>query len=220
MNVHKLIIIFFKFLNLVMCEHNSFMNECGPYLGHLPDKENMPNLNDCIKSTNNALTEKCCFVQAQKGYENITTCILIEDTSENRIELIEELSEIGTKIKVNCGSEKLLVSDCGTENPNSPGDCISDSSGDEKCCYIKISSDEYSGVSCKKFKNQDLKNIEEVDSAAKSVDTKLQIQCSSSNKTLYFFRYIVFGIIILYFLIWIGFFVAKFWKKCTKEKKF
>ena len=56
---------------------------------------------ECFNSPGKG-NKKCCFVEGEIDLKRRTSCFLIEDKSEKRIEFIENLSEIATKIKVDC----------------------------------------------------------------------------------------------------------------------
>ena len=98
------IFLLLYFLELIKSAHDSFKNECGPYVG-LEDEVIMPKKEDCINSPASG-NQKCCFLEGEKDLLRRTACVLIEDNSEKRIELIQELSEIATKLKVDCNSKK------------------------------------------------------------------------------------------------------------------
>ena len=177
------IISFLYFIQLIKSKYDSFKNECGPYEG-LENDIIMPTKEECFAHTSSggggASTEKCCFVEGEKDLSKRSACILIEDSSTNRIKAIEKLSEIATGVNVDCNSNKQFSSDCGSNSPNSEKDCSDNSLGSgEKCCFVKITSKQFTGNGCKKFKNIDFNTIGEAVVAAKTVNAELEVKCYS-----------------------------------------
>ena len=170
------LIYFFKFIK---SKYDSFRNECGPYNG-LENDVIMPTKEECFSSSS-ATGPKCCFVEGEKDLSKRSACILIDDSTENRIEAIEKLSEIATGVNVDCNTNKQFLSDCGENNvPNSEKDCSDNSLGNgEKCCFVKITSKQFNGKGCKKFKNIDFNTIGEAVVAAKTVGAELEVKCFS-----------------------------------------
>ena len=68
----------------------------------------MPKKSDCIGSGS-----YCCYVEGEKNLITRTACVTITGDSEARIKYIQDLSEIATKINVDCGQPKEFDSDCG-----------------------------------------------------------------------------------------------------------
>ena len=178
-----LIIVTYLF-NFIKSTHKSFMNECGPYEGLDSDVIN-PKKEDCFNYPGKG-SSKCCFVEGEKDLLRRTSCVLIEDTSEERIELIMDLSEIATKLKVDCNSTKEFNSDCGNSNdPNSIEDCSD--SGEGQCCFVKITSEQFTGKACRRFESIDINKIGEAVVAAKTVDAELEVKCNNNLLSINFF---------------------------------
>ena len=174
MVIRKLIILSY-FINFIKTSHNSFRNECGPYQG-LEDDIIMPTKEECLADTSHSL--KCCYVEGEKDLLKRTSCVLINSNSGDRIELVEELSEIATKVKVDCGVPKEFHSECGNgDNPDSEKDC-SGNSGNRKCCFVKISSPQFNGKACRLFPSIDINTIGEAVVAAKTVGADLEVKCN------------------------------------------
>ena len=164
--------------NLINSKYDSFKNECGPFTG-LDDETIMPQKKDCFDSpkTNDL---QCCYVEGEKDLSIRRSCILIENTSEKRIEVIEELSEIATKVKVDCNTPKEFESNCGTStDPNSEKDCSNGYEGDKKCCFVKITSEQFTGKGCREFDSININTIGEAVVAAKTVGAELEVKCNS-----------------------------------------
>ena len=197
MKIIKLIIFMQFFFNLIASSHNSFKNECGPYDG-LEDEVIMPKKEDCFNSKgHNNL--KCCYVEGEKDLLKRSSCVLIENTSEKRIELINELSEIATKLKVDCNTTKEFPSDCGITDgnePNSASDCSKNYNGGKKCCFIKIVSEQFTGKACKEFESININTVGEAVVAAKTVGAELEVKCKSvllniNYRILFLFLYYI-----------------------------
>ena len=194
--------LFIKIIFLLYClkhiksKYDSFKNECGPYIG-LENDIIMPTKEECFSSSSST-GSKCYFVEGEKDLSKRSACILIEDSPENRIEAIEKLSEIATGVNVDCNSNKQFESDCGGNNvPNSEKDCSDNSLGSgEKCCFVKITSKQFTGKGCKKFKNIDFNTIGEAVVAAKTVGAKLEVKCYSFllRNNYYIFLFLSFFI--------------------------
>ena len=179
MELIKLIFIITNFFHFIKSSHNSFKNECGPYKG-LEDTVLMPKKEDCLNANTDAsATQKCCYVEGEKNLLKITACVLLEDDSEERIKLIQDLGEIATKLNVDCGQEKKFESDCGVGEKKEKSDCFDDPDSDGKCCFIKISSPQFEGQGCKKFDSISLNDIGEAVVAAKTIDAELEVECES-----------------------------------------
>ena len=198
MKIIKLIVFFQYCLNLIKSSHNSFKNECGPYTG-LEDEVIMPKKDDCFNSEGqNGL--KCCYVEGEKDLLKRSACVLIENTSEKRIELIDELSEIATKLKVDCNVTKEFQSDCGITDgsiPNSVSDCLKNYNGNKKCCFIKIVSEQFTGNACKEFDSININTVGEAVVAAKTVGAELEVKC---NNVLLKINYIILFLFLYYIL--------------------
>lgn len=198
MSNHSLKFLIFLFLIIFTSQkHDSFVNECGLYNG-IEDPVLMPTLNDCIKDkdeTPRGGNQKCCLVEGEKDLYQRSACVLVVDEEESRIKLIEEMSEIATKLRVDCGSEKVFKSDCGVDNPSSQGDCKLDyNSETDKCCFIKIDSPQFSGYACRKFTNININTIGEAVVAAKTVGATLEVLCNWGGTYLNdkgFFRFVL-----------------------------
>ena len=176
----KNILLFYFLLTTINTAHDSFKNECGPYTG-LDDTVMMPTYEECISDTAQDSTgKKCCFLQGEKDLISRTACVLIEDESSSRIDLITEMSEVATKLKVDCISQKTFTSDCGSSSPNNMDDC-KDSSIDEYCCYVKIESKQFNGSACRKFDEINNNIIGEAVVAAKTIDAKLEVKCTKGS---------------------------------------
>ena len=188
--------ILFSYLLILIKSHDSFKNECGPYSG-LDDEVIMPKREDCIDPTDTSTTTpKCCFLEGEKDLIKRTACVLIIDNPDSRIELIQELSEIATKLKVDCGSTKSFTSDCGSSNPSSEKDCSGGSSG-KKCCFVKITSPQFTGQACKEFESIDINTIGEAVVAAKTVNAELDVKCNYINLNM---NYYLFALFLLYLI--------------------
>ena len=188
--------IILSYFLILIKSHDSFKNECGPYSG-LDDEVIMPKREDCIDPTDTSTTNpKCCFLEGEKDLIKRTACVLIIDNPESRIELIQELSEIATKLKVDCGSTKSFTSDCGSPNPSSEKDCSGGSSG-KKCCFVKITSPQFTGQACKEFESIDINTIGEAVVAAKTVNAELDVKCNYINLNI---NYYLFALFLLYLL--------------------
>ena len=199
MKIIKIFLIISNFFNLIKASHDSFKNECGPYTG-LEDEVMMPKKEDCLNPDNDSDGLKCCYVEGEKDLLKRTSCILIENNSEKRIELIEELSEIATKLKVDCGVDKSFDSECGIDTnsvPDSVEDCRDGTLGDEKCCFVKIKSPQFNGKACRKFKSIDINTIGEAVVAAKTVGAELEVKC---NFILLSINYSILLLFLLYII--------------------
>ena len=186
-----MLLILIYFSNIIQSSHYSFKNDCGPYKG-LEDDVIMPTKEDCFNA-NGEDDKKCCFVEGEKDLRGRTVCLLIENTSEKRIEVIEELSQIATKLKVDCNTPKSFEQDCGSStDPSSAKDCKDGSSGDEKCCFVKINSEQFTGKGCKKFQSIDINTIGEAVRAAKTVGAELEVKCHNTFIKLKYFIAILF----------------------------
>ena len=152
----------------------------------------MPKKSDCIDPDNN-----CCYVEGEKNLIKRTACVTITGGSEARIKYIQDLSEIATKINVDCGQPKEFVSDCGINPNKNKDDCFADKSNG-KCCFIKINSPQFEGQGCRKFKSISLNDIGEAVVAAKTVDADLEVECKSNFLNKIFGNLI--AIIFLFFL--------------------
>ena len=112
----------------------------------------MPQKEDCFGDTFLGGTSKCCYIEGEKNLSRKTSCVLIEDNPEKKMELINELSQIATKLKVECYAPKKYISDCSLSNePLNEKDCLIYSLEDDNCCFVKISSPQFSGNICKKL---------------------------------------------------------------------
>ena len=187
--------LFINFFCIIISSHDSFKNECGPYQG-LEDTILMPKKEDCL---NVAPTppETCCYVEGEKNLITRRACVLIEDNEEERIQLIQDLSEIATKLNVDCGQEKKLESDCGINEKKEKNDCFKDTDNHGKCCFIKIKSPRFEGQGCKKFDSISLNTIGEAVVAARTVDAELEVECINCflKTNLYFL--LIFFVILL-----------------------
>ena len=155
----------------------------------------MPKKSDCIDPDNN-----CCYVEGEKNLITRTACVTITGGTgdpEARIKYIQDLSEIATKIKVDCGQPKKFDSDCGINPKKNKDDCFADKSNG-KCCFIKINSPQFEGQGCRKFKSISLNDIGEAVVAAKTVDADLEVECKSNFLNKIFGNLI--AIIFLFFL--------------------
>ena len=191
MDFIKLILIFINYFHLIKSSHASFKNDCGPFIG----SENsilMPKKSDCIDPDNN-----CCYVEGEKNLITRTACVTITGGSKERIKYIQDLSEIATKINVDCGQLKEFDSDCGINSKKNKDDCFADKSNG-KCCFIKINSPQFEGQGCRKFKSISLNDIGEAVVAAKTVDADLEVECKSNFLNKIFGNLI--AIIFLFFL--------------------
>ena len=173
------IIFFLYFLKLIKSKYDRFKNDCGQYKG-LEDDIIMPKKEECFEYSTPG--SKCCFVEGEIDLSIRRACMIIEDESSKRIEAIEELSQIATGVKVDCNTpNKQFSSDCRTGiDPDSEKDCSDSSLGNnEKCCFVKITSKQFTGKGCKKFKNIDYNTIGEAVVAAKTVGAELEVKCYS-----------------------------------------
>ena len=187
-----LIILFYDFIKST---HDSFKNECGPYQG-LDSEVINPKKEECFGDNTPTNPEKCCFVEGEKDLLRRTSCVVIEDTSEKRIELIEELSEIATKLRVDCNSKKEFKSECGnSQNPESAKDCSD--GGEGKCCFVRITSEQFSGKACRKFQSIDINTIGEAVVAAKTVGAELEVLCDFHFLNI---NYFVFSLFLLFII--------------------
>ena len=180
MKILKLLLLTQYMFNLIKSTHDSFKNECGPYKG-LDDEVIMPTKEECFNSEISG-DLKSCYVEEEKDLLKRTSCVLIENTSEKRIELIEELSEIATKLKVDCNTTKTFDSDCGITDgsePDSASDCSRDYNGNKKCCFVKIVSPQFTGKACREFESIDINTIGEAVVASKTVNAELEVECNS-----------------------------------------
>ena len=191
MDFIKLILIFINYFHLIKSSHASFKNDCGPFIGS-ESSILMPKKSDCIDPDNN-----CCYVEGEKNLIKRTACVTITGGSEARIKYIQDLSEIATKINVDCGQQKVFVSDCGINTKKNKDDCFADKSNG-KCCFIKINSPQFEGQGCRKFKSISLNDIGEAVVAAKTVDADLEVECKSNFLNKIFGNLI--AIIFLFFL--------------------
>ena len=197
MDFIKLILIFINYFHLIKSSHASFKNDCGPFNG-LESSILMPKKSNCIDPDNN-----CCYVEGEKNLIKRTACVTItggsggSGGSEARIKYIQDLSEIATKINVDCGQPKEFVSDCGINPNKNKDDCFADKSNG-KCCFIKINSPQFEGQGCRKFKSISLNDIGEAVVAAKTVDADLEVECKSNFLNKIFGNLI--AIIFLFFL--------------------
>ena len=177
------IILTLNYLLLIKSTHNSFKNECGPYQG-LDNSILMPKKEECLNDVS-ASSEKCCYVEGEKNLLKRTACILIENNSEERIKLIQDLSEIATKLNVDCGDVKKFESDCGINDKKEKEDCFNDHDSGGKCCFVKINSPQFEGQGCKLFDSINLNDIGEAVVAAKTVDAELEVKCYDNFLNMY-----------------------------------
>ena len=179
MDFIKVILIFINYFTLIKSSQVSFKNDCGPFNG-LENSILMPKKSDCINAGND-----CCYVEGEKNLIRRTACVTITGGSDGRIKYIQDLSEIATKINVDCGQQKVFVSDCGINTKKNKDDCFADKSNG-KCCFIKINSPQFEGQGCRKFKSISLNDIGEAVVAAKTVDADLEVECKGYflNKNL------------------------------------
>ena len=191
MDFIKLILIFINYFHLIKSSHASFKNDCGPFIGS-ESSILMPKKSDCIDPDNN-----CCYVEGEKNLITRTACVTITGGPEERIKYIQDLSEIATKINVDCGQLKEFDSDCGINSKKNKDDCFADKSNG-KCCFIKINSPQFEGQGCRKFKSISLNDIGEAVVAAKTVDADLEVECKSNFLNKIFGNLI--AIIFLFFL--------------------
>ena len=189
MDLIKLLLLLINFFHFIKSAHNSFKNECGPYKG-LEDSFLMPKKEDCLSDSSPTSPNKCCYVEGEKNLIKRTACVVIENDSEERIKLIQDLSEIATKIKVDCGQQKVFESDCGINGKKEKEDCFGDHDND-KCCFVKISSPQFKGQGCKKFSDISLNDIGEAVVAAKTVDAELEVECGSFFLNMSLIAYIL-----------------------------
>ena len=167
----------------------------GPYQG-LDDTILMPKKDECLNSELTS-TMKCCYVEGQQNLIKRTACLLIENNSEERIKAIQDLNEIATKINIDCGQEKKFESDCGINDKTEKDDCFGDTNVEGKCCFIKISSPQFEGQGCKHFDSISLNDIGEAVVAAKTIKTKLEVECISfflnvSSRKIFIFLIFLF----------------------------
>ena len=159
---------------------NSYKNECGPYNNQETDIN--PSISDCI-SSNSKLNEenivKCCYVEGYINLKTRSTCIKVINSTEGRINMIEQFSSFSTGIKVECGQRKIFKSDCGNDNPEETSDCSKYRTDDFSCCFISIKSKQFTGTACRKYKNIDQDNIGEAVLAAKTIGASLIVDCFS-----------------------------------------
>ena len=191
MDFIKVLLIFINYFHLIKSSHASFKNDCGPFNG-LESSILMPKKSDCIDVDNN-----CCYVEGEKNLITRTACVTITGGPEERIKYIQDLSEIATKINVDCGQPKEFHSDCGINPKKNKDDCFADKSNG-KCCFIKINSPQFEGQGCRKFKSISLNDIGEAVVAAKTVDADLEVECKSNFLNKIFGNLI--AIIFLFFL--------------------
>ena len=174
MDFIKVILIFINYFHLIKSAEVSFKNDCGPFNG-LEDPILMPKKEDCINAGSG-----CCYVEGEKNLIRRTACVTIGGTSKDRIKYIEDLSEIATKINVDCRQQKQFESDCGKNTKTNKDDCFADKTSGGKCCFIKIDSPQFKGQGCRKFDSISLNDIGEAVVAAKTVDAELEVECKSN----------------------------------------
>ena len=157
----------------------------------------MPKKEDCFNSGTSA-PQKCCYVEGEKDLIKRSSCILIENTSQKRIEVVEELGEIATKVKIDCNIDKTFESDCSTNtSPNSAKDCSDGTSGDNKCCFVKIKSRQFTGQGCRLFKDINFNTIGEAVVAAKTIGADLEVKCNIFLLRVNFFILLLFSFFLL-----------------------
>ena len=171
---HKTYFLLFYLIKYIQTIYDSFMNECGPY-NNTENESIIPTRNNCINESANAHNKTCCFLEGEKDLKYRTACVLINDTQEERISLLKEMKEVATKLKIDCGNEKNLTSDCGPKDPSSVRECEFDKS--KQCCFVKIKSEDFNGSACKRFKNMTRTKIGQTVIAAKTVGATLEIAC-------------------------------------------
>ena len=178
MELLKLLVIIINYFHFINSAHNSFKNECGPFQG-LENSFLIPKKEDCVNTVvANPNTYTCCYVEGEKNLIKRTACVLIQNNEDERIKLVQDLSEIATRIKVDCGQQKVFNSDCGINGKKEKNDCFNDPNTD-KCCFVKISSPQFEGQGCKKFDDISLNDIGEAVVAAKTIDAELKVECES-----------------------------------------
>ena len=161
-------------------ERNSFINECGPYASQETDIN--PSITDCINSNeklNEENVKKCCYVEGYMNLQTRTTCVNVINSTEGRIDMIEEFSSFSTGVKVECGQQKIFKSDCGNDNPEETSNCSKYKTGDYSCCFISIKSNQFTGTACRKYNNIDQNDIGEAVLAAKTIGASLIVDCYS-----------------------------------------
>ena len=200
MELLKLLVIIINYFHFINSAHNSFKNECGPFQG-LENSFLIPKKDDCVNTVvANPNTYTCCYVEGEKNLIKRTACVLIQNNEDERIKLVQDLSEIATRIKVDCGQQKVFNSDCGINGKKEKNDCFNDPNTD-KCCFVKISSSQFEGQGCKLFDSISLNDIGEAVVAAKTVDADLEVECGSCFLNINFITYIFMIIFFIYNII-------------------
>ena len=193
--------ILISLFNILFSTYDSFRSECGPYLG-LEDEIMMPEKQDCFADTYLGQTKKCCFVEGEKYLSRKTTCVLIRDTPEEKLGVIQDLSNIATNLKIECFTPKKYNSDCNVlvSEPTDEFDCldISNDKENEKCCLVKISSQDFNGNICKRIKTDNLNELKRYIFDKSDSYTKFEVKCFDCLININYFTFILF---LFYFIL-------------------
>lgn len=171
-------IFLFSLFPLSSSLHNSFTNECGPYIG-IADGSKLPTVSECIDDISTpASGSLCCHVSGEQNLETLSACFIIENLSEKRINVVGEMEEVATGIKIDCGLTKSFENTCGLGKPDKPEDCTKVKlDGSNHCCFVSIESEIFTGKACRSFDNLQSRTIGEAVVAAKTIDAKLDVNC-------------------------------------------
>ena len=172
-----------------------------------PSREDCINQNSGENSENSENSQICCHLSAIYGIdEELSSCILLQNNSETRINKIKEINKYATRVKLDCGLGKKFNSNCGnTKNkePKNVDDCKDNEiSKEQQCCLIEIKWEKKkdNGTDhkfCHKFdKKLDINIIGEAVVAASTIDVDLKVNCDGvylNNKIKnLFFVFIIF----------------------------
>ena len=178
MNHKTYFLIFYLIKCILLIEYNSFTNQCGP---NKDLEKSISKKEDCTNSKDDS-GQLCCFLEGEQDLVYKSCCILIpENTTKNRVAVIKNMTEVATKLKIDCGGVKNFTSDCGKkkENPSSVKDCKEFES--EQCCFVKIKSNDFEGTACRKFNDMTRTKIGQSVIAAKTIGATLEISCYSEK---------------------------------------
>ena len=187
--------IFFILFTNSFCEIEDFVSDCLPV-----GTNTMPlTANECILSgVVTGTTNRCCFATGQILLQTKQICITVNEYQDitKRVDIINELNQYATAVKLDCGVPRVLPHTCSYDNPDpeSVSQCTDAETGnkDTDCCYVSIKSDAYNGTSCIEFPHLDINTIGEAVVAAKTINATLFVSCDGK-----YYRSDIFGMIML-----------------------
>lgn len=138
---------------------------------------------DELATTCDTTVSGCCVLTGIYQLKDEAICVKInnKEDRDERIAKIKEYEGVGaTKLKLKCQgeNERKLESNCQVDQDPSEENCKKSLEGNKKCCYVEIGKGEQKA--CISFPDDmDLDTISEAVLAAKTLDVKLKVECSS-----------------------------------------